>query len=82
MWRYKGDGEIITKIDKHVETENSSNVEVIQLTKEGKELKEYKSIIEASRQIGILNSSITNCLSKRSKSAGGYKWVYKNSINN
>jgi hypothetical protein len=82
MWRYKGDGEIITKIDKHVETENSSNVEVIQLTKEGKELKEYKSIIEASRQTGILNSSISNCLSKRSKSAGGYKWVYKNSINN
>lgn len=74
QWRYR-DSDV--KIGKYVKPESTSNKAVIQLTKEGEKLKEFKSIMEASRQTGILNSSIKNCLSGRSQSAGGYKWKLK-----
>jgi hypothetical protein len=76
QWRYKV-GEVKNEINKYVKPENGSNVEVIQMTKEGERIKEFKSIMDASRQTAILNSSINNCLSGRSQSAGGYKWKYK-----
>jgi len=76
QWQYKV-GEVKMEINKYVKPENGSNVEVIQMTKEGEQIKEFKSIMDASRQTGILNSSINNCLSSRSQSAGGYKWKYK-----
>ena len=44
-----------------------------------------KNVNEVARDYATkchTESSINNCLSKRSKSAGGYKWMYKNSINN
>lgn len=37
----------------------------------------YNSIGEASRMTGILRTSIINNLKNRSKSAGGYTWIYK-----
>lgn len=37
----------------------------------------YNSIGEASRMTGISRTSIINNLKNRSKSAGGYKWIYK-----
>lgn len=36
----------------------------------------YKSIREASEQTGIICTSIANCLSTRSKQAGGLQWRY------
>lgn len=38
---------------------------------------EYKSIGEASRKTGINSSHICECCKKINKSAGGYKWNYK-----
>jgi len=38
--------------------------------------KEYLGIAEAGKQLGILHTSIANCLSGRTKTAGGYKWLY------
>lgn len=76
QWRYK-EGEIKDKINKYVKPESASNKAIIQLTKENEIIKEYKSIMDASRQTGVLNSSIQNCLSGRSQSAGGYKWKLK-----
>lgn len=52
---------------------------IAQFTKDGKFVKEYISIIEASRQTGLSHQNISNCLSpnqKKSKSAGGYVWKY------
>ena len=37
----------------------------------------YNSIGEASRITGINRTAIINNLKNRSKSAGGYKWIYK-----
>lgn len=37
----------------------------------------YKNISEASNLSGLSKGSIYNCCNKRTKSAGGQKWVYK-----
>lgn len=36
----------------------------------------FNSIIDASEKLGILKSSICNCLNGRSKTSGGYMWKY------
>ena len=72
-------------IDKNLRIQQAINMgiknrkPIAQFTKDGKFIKKYISIIEASRQTGINNRNISNCLSpnqKRSKSAGGYVWKY------
>lgn len=50
---------------------------VIALNLDGSFYKEYTSVKEAAKDINILTTSIGNVLSGRSKSAGGYIWVYK-----
>lgn len=49
---------------------------IIQLKKDGSIIKRWNSVSEAANKNNILISSISNCLSKLSKVAGGYKWVY------
>jgi hypothetical protein len=53
-------------------------VPVTQLTKEGDFVANYDCVVNAMRATGILNTAIRNCLTGRSKSAGGYKWTYQN----
>lgn len=36
----------------------------------------FESMSEASRQLGVLTTSICNCLHGRAKTAGGYRWEY------
>lgn len=36
----------------------------------------FNSISSASRELGILITSINNCLTGRTKTSGGYKWRY------
>lgn len=79
LWKYK-DGEIKNKIEKYIKPENHSKKAIIQLTKEGNKIKEYKSLSEAKKILGISVTNISNCLSGVSKTAGGFKWKYK--INN
>jgi hypothetical protein len=74
QWRYK-DREI--KIGKYVKQESASNKAIIQMTKENEIMKEYKSLTEAFNKTGIKRTNISNCLTGLSKSAGGYKWKYK-----
>lgn len=38
---------------------------------------EYSGISVAAKENHILRTSILNCLSGRSKSAGGHRWIYK-----
>lgn len=47
---------------------------IVQLTKEGKQIYSYKSLTEASTSTGISRTSISNNLSNKSKSAGGFVW--------
>ena len=61
---------------------NRKNAEkpVLQFTKDGKFVNEYKSISEAERCTEIYNGSICKCCKniKGYNSAGGYIWKYKN----
>ena len=54
----------------------STSVKVVQLSKDGTVLKTWSNIATASRDLSILVTSICNCLSGRSKTAGGYRWIY------
>ena len=51
---------------------------IIKLNKNNGILCEYPSISSAAKDNNICPSSIGNCLLRRSKSAGGFKWIYKN----
>lgn len=47
---------------------------VRQYTLDGEFIAEYDSLIDASRETGILKTSICNCLKGRSKNSGGFLW--------
>lgn len=52
---------------------------VMQYDKKGKFIKEWKSIMEVQRNLGLNNSNISQCCQNKSKykSVGGYIWKYK-----
>lgn len=75
QWRYKN-GEIKPKIEMYVKV-SGSNKAVVQLTKDEKKIREYKSLSEVEQILGISRSNISNCLTGRSLTAGGFKWKYK-----
>ena len=52
------------------------SIPILQFTKDGTFVKEWPSAHEAERQLGILHSSICNCLKGRLKSTGGFVWRY------
>ena len=72
-----------TRISRSLKTLKLRNREtaeraVLQFTKDGKFVNEYKSISEAERSTGIYQSSIVSCCKVRRLTAGGYIWKYKN----
>ena len=70
-------GHIVTE-----ETKNklrlSNSKPVIQFTKEGTFVAEYESALVAKNITGIDNGCIGYCCLGKLKSAGGFKWTYKN----
>ena len=52
-------------------------VPVIMFDKENNFVKEFTNQIEAEKETGIRQGSISNCCRGFSKTAGGYKWRYK-----
>lgn len=55
----------------------ASTKSIIQYSKDGEFIAEYNSVMEASRQIGCDNSSISKCCNGKRKTAGGFIWKYK-----
>ena len=51
---------------------------VVQYDKENNFIKEWKSIILASKELKIDNSLITKCCKGKRRTAGGYIWRYAN----
>ena len=49
---------------------------VLQLTKSGEFIREWPSLREAERELGIAKSNICSCCNGKLKSAGGYVWKY------
>ena len=49
---------------------------ILQFTKSGEFIREWPSLSEASRRLGIAKQSICSCCLGKRKSAGGYVWKY------
>lgn len=58
-------------------SKNCSSIKIVQYDKDDNLIQEWGSIAEASQSNKISKTSICNCLRKRSNSAGGYMWKYK-----
>lgn len=58
-------------------SKNYSAIKITQYDKDNNFISEWGSITEASIKNNISSTSINNCLRKRSKSAGGFIWKYK-----
>ena len=54
----------------------ANSKKILQFTKSGEFIKEWSSMMEAKRELGIAPSSICNCCNGKCKSAGGYVWEY------
>lgn len=56
---------------------NKNSRSVIQLDKFGNIINEFKSAVEAAKQLGLSRTGINNCCNGLSKSSGGYIWKHK-----
>ena len=52
------------------------SIPILQFAKDGTLIKEWPSLNEAERKLGISHSHICHCLKGRYKSAGGFVWRY------
>ena len=50
---------------------------ILQFSKDGDLIKEWPSLAEAERKLGIRHSSMCYCCKGKSKQAGGFIWKYK-----
>lgn len=53
---------------------------VDQFTLDGQFVKRWPSATDAVKELGIKNSSISQCINGKRKSAGGFKWQYASKI--
>ena len=67
-------GKICGKSPSKIEKQS---IPIIQFTKDGEFIKEWPSLNEAERQLGISKSNICQCLKGRRKLARGFVWRYK-----
>ena len=58
-------------------TKEKLSIPILQFTKDGTLIKEWPSLSDAYRQLGIACQNICACLKGYRKSAGGYIWRYK-----
>ena len=61
---------------------NKKSKAVLQYDLQGNLIKEYYSIMQAERETKISNVSISRVCNGKRKTAGGFKWKYKQQINN
>lgn len=54
----------------------TSSIPIVQLTKDGKKIREFYGMHEAARKTGICVQNIHKCCVGTYKTAGGYKWKY------
>lgn len=73
IWRYSDDPNNL-----EVKPLTPYRAPIDQYTREGDYITTYQTIAEASKQTGIGDTNIGNCLRGRSKSAGGYVWKFNN----
>lgn len=57
--------------------EHPQSKPILQYDKNNNLIKEWECTADVERELGILRTSINNCLKNRSKTAGGYIWKYQ-----
>jgi hypothetical protein len=79
--RKDNDGDYIFNNCQFLENEENAAKDIrkiiIQFTKEGCFIREWKSIIEVERQLKINDGNISLCCKGKRTSAGGFIWKYK-----
>lgn len=60
--------------DKNHKVEPFTQTKILQYTLDGKLIKEYDSVKEASKETGAKEGSISSCISGRYKTSVGYIW--------
>uniref|UniRef100_A0A6C0AER1 HNH nuclease domain-containing protein n=1 Tax=viral metagenome TaxID=1070528 RepID=A0A6C0AER1_9ZZZZ len=60
---------------------NLATKAVIQLSKEGKFIKKFESISDASREVNTGKSHISKCCKGRRNTCAGFKWVFESEYN-
>lgn len=74
IWTYKKNDELVNEIINKIKTKDCFH-KVIQYTKDGQLVKEYPSVLEASRCTGIVRQTIIkNC---KGKIKNPHKWIWK-----
>ena len=67
----------VSKSEAHKKAIGEANSKkILQYTKSGEFIKEWSSMREVERELGIAHSSICKCCKGERKSAGGYVWKY------
>lgn len=80
IWVYKNEYELYGfNIKEHFQNKTERKRKIIQLSINGEFIKEYESIRQAYRETGIMNITVV-CQGKK-KTAGGFKWIYKEDFN-
>lgn len=77
QWRYKEDVENLQKIEPYKIIYGQRN-EILQCTKDGIVIKEWKSVREAASILGYNRNTIYMALNGRKQTVGGFVWRYKN----
>lgn len=62
----------------NIRKSKKQSISVIQFDKNNNFIKEWESIANAGNILQINKSNISLCCKKKRKTAGGYKWEYKN----
>lgn len=62
--------------------DNHSSISIVQLSLDGRFIKQWAAAAEVEREIGIFHQSIAKCCKGKYKSAGGYRWVYDSEFQN
>lgn len=76
IWSY-----IKTEVLGYKRKELKTKKPVLQLNVNNEIINEFESVSKAAKTLNILTNSILNCLKGRSNSSGGFKWEYKDNIN-
>lgn len=62
--------------------EHCNSIPIVQLTKNGKFLKEWNCLTDVERELGFRESAICSYCRGKLKSVGGYLWVYSSEYDN
>lgn len=69
----------IELVDNIIKSNKERNIKpILQFDLQGNFIREFKSIIEASRTVSSTSSHIIECAKYQAITAGGFKWEYKN----